>query len=267
MQKSVNIDPTLVVDIGNTNIVCAVVVQNEVLSRFRFESNRNLLVEDYYSQLRHKMQDYPLASFKFAAIGSVVPRLTEIFVKLLSEYSLAKVYQIDGLSDIGLRYLIEDRSVVGPDLVANAFGAWKKYDMSTIIVDMGTATTIQLVDKDGLYAGVIIAPGVKTAASHLFDKAALLNNVEIKAPKQLMGNSTKDALLSGIITGHAMMLRGFLAEIKVNYAQYAPFKVIMTGGLANVIAPMCVADYVVDQNLTIDGLVLAMHALLQKESE
>jgi len=224
-------------------------------------------VEDYHSILRHKMQNYHLASFKYAVIGSVVPKLTEIFVELLSNFSSAKVYQINGLSDIGLRYLIEDRSSVGPDLVANAFGAWKKYHISTIIVDLGTATTIQLVDKDGLYAGVIIAPGVKTAASHLFEKAALLSDVELTAPKQLLGNSTQDALLSGIITGHAMMLRGFIAEIKVNYAKYAPFKVILTGGLANVIAPMCAADYVVDQNLTIDGLYMAMQTLVQKESE
>ena len=267
MLNSVNTDPTLVVDIGNTNILCAIVVQDEVISRFRFESNRNLSVEDYHSQLRQKMRGFPLAGFKYACIGSVVPLLTEIFIKLLQDYSRTKVFQINGLSDIGLRYLLEDPSVVGPDLVANAFAAWKKYETSTIVVDMGTATTIQLIDKDGLYAGVIIAPGIKTAASHLFDKAALLSNVELEAPKQLMGNSTKEALLSGILTGHAMMLRGFITEIKVNYPMYAPFKIILTGGLAPVIAPMCVADYVVDQNLTIDGLNLAMKTLIQKEFE
>jgi len=85
-------------------------------------------------------------------------------------------------------------------------------------------------------------------------------------PKQLLGNCTKDALLSGIITGHALMLRGFISEIKVNYSQYAPFKVILTGGLASIIAPMCAADYVVDQNLTLEGLFLAMCTLIQNES-
>jgi type III pantothenate kinase len=266
MPSSVKTDPTLVVDIGNSNIVCAVFDQGKLKIRYRFETDSSRTAEDYYSQIQQKMRDHALAHFKYVAMGSVVPKLRETWRELILQHSEARIYDINGLSPLGLRYLIEDPSVVGPDLVANAFAAWKKYYGSTLVVDLGTATTIQLIDSDGLYAGVVIAPGVKTAASHLFEKAAMLQNVVLQAPKQLLGNCTKDALLSGIITGHALMLRGFISEIKVNYSQYAPFKVILTGGLASIIAPMCAADYVVDQNLTLEGLFLAMCTLIQNES-
>jgi type III pantothenate kinase len=229
------------------------------------KTDPNYTVNDLNSQFEAEISKNSLVEFKYVALGSVVPKLSETFKTMMATYSSAKIYEISGLSPIGLRYLIQEPALVGADLVGNAFGAWKKYPISTLVIDLGTATTIQLIDKDGLYAGVIIAPGIKTAANHLFEKAAQLSKVVLQAPKQLLGNTTQDALLSGIITGHALMLRGFIAEIKVNYAQYGPFQLILSGGLANVIAPMCSADYVVDQNLTLDGFYLAMKTLILSE--
>lgn len=266
MLNSAITGPALMVDIGNSNIVCAIFEQDNLKIRYRFETDATYSAEDYFSLFQQKVHHYAIAQFKYVAMCSVVPKVHDIWREMIMQHSEAKIYDINGLSKLGLRYLIKDPAEVGPDLVANAFGAWKKYSGSTLVVDLGTATTIQLIDSEGLYAGVIIAPGVKTAANHLFEKAAMLKNVVLKAPKQLLGNCTTDALLSGIITGHALMLRGFISEIKVNYSQYGPFKVILTGGLASIIAPMCAADYVVDQNLTLEGLYLAMNALIQNES-
>ena len=256
MPYSVNTDLTLVVDIGNTNIVCAVYEQDKLKNRSRIEADPNFTVEDLNRQFKAALSKYSLSEFKYVALGTVVPRLGSTFKAMMELHSKAKVYEINGLSPIGLRYLIKEPALVGPDLVGNAFAAWKKYKSSALVIDLGTATTIQLIDKDGLYVGVVIAPGIKTAADHLFEKAALLYSVVLQAPSQLLGNTTRDAMLSGIITGHALMLRGFIAEIKVNYAQYGPFQIILSGGLANVIAPMCSTDYVVDQNLSLDGFYL-----------
>ncbi|MCB5251382.1 MAG: type III pantothenate kinase [Candidatus Cloacimonadaceae bacterium] len=267
MPNSANTDLTLVVDIGNSNMVCAVYEQDIQKNRYRIKTDPDSTVDDLYSSFEAAMSDYSLREFKYVALGSVVPKMGKIFKAMIQTRSSAKVYEITGLSPLGLRYLIKDPSLVGADLVGNAFAAWKKYHGSTLVVDLGTATTIQLIDKDGLYAGVVIAPGIMTAASHLFEKAALLSNVVLQAPSQLLGNTTRDALLSGIITGHALMLRGFISEIKVNYAQYGPFQTVLSGGLANVIAPMCSTDYIVDQNLTLDGFYLAMKSLIQNESK
>lgn len=267
MPNSVNTDLTLVVDIGNTNIVCAVYEQDQLKNRYRIKADPNTTADDLESQFRATISQYSLTEFKYVALGSVVPRLGKTFKAMMQLHSSAKIYEINGLSPIGLRYLIEEPALVGADLVGNAFAAWKKYKSAALVIDLGTATTIQLIDRDGLYVGVVIAPGIKTAANHLFDKAALLHSVVLQAPQQLLGNTTRDALLSGIITGHALMLRGFIAEIAVNYAQYGPFQVILSGGLANVIAPMCSAGYVVDQNLTLDGFYLAMKSLIPGESK
>lgn len=267
MPYSMNTDLTLVVDIGNTNIVCAAYEQDELQKRYRIETDPNSTEDDLYSRLEAAISNYSLREFGYVAWGSVVPKMGETFKAMMRACSSAKIYEITGLSPLGLRYLIKDPALVGADLVGNAFAAWKKYQGATLVVDLGTATTIQLIDKDGLYAGVVIAPGLKTSANHLFEKAALLEKVVLQAPTQLLGNTTRDAVLSGIITGHALMLRGFIAEIKVNYAQYGPFKTILSGGLASVIAPMCSTDYVVDQNLTLDGFYLAMKSLIQNESK
>ena len=267
MPNSVNTDLALVVDIGNTNIVCAVYEQDKLKNRYRIETDPNSTVEDLYSHLKAAISDYSLKEFKSVALGSVVPKLGKTFKAMTDLYLSAKLYEINGLSPLGLRYLIKEPALVGADLVANAFAAWKKYQSSTLVVDLGTATTIQLIDKDGLYRGVVIAPGVKISANCLFEKAAMLNSVVLQPPKQLLGNTTRDALLSGIITGHALMLKGFITEITANYAQFGPFQVILSGGLANVIGPVCSIDYIVDQNLTLDGFYLAMKSLIQRESQ
>lgn len=267
MPNSVNTDLTLVVDIGNTNIVCAVYKQGKLKHRYRIETDPHSSVDDLKSHLEAAINEYSLAEFEYLALGSVVPKLGKTFKTMMELHSRAKIYEITGLSPIGLRYLIEEPALVGADLVANAFAAWKKYQSSTVVVDLGTATTIQLIDKDGLYAGVVIAPGLQISAENLFRKAALLDSVELKAPKHLLGNTTRDALLSGIVTGHALMLKGFVSQIRQSYAQYAPFQVILSGGLANLIGPLCSIDYIMDQDLTLDGFYLAMKSLIQGESK
>lgn len=256
--------PILVVDIGNTNIVCAVFYDNELRARYHMPSTLQASPREYFSRIGQIMPEYPLASFNYVALGSVVPSLTSVWDEMLTRYSNSRIYSINGLSPIGLKYLIEDRSVVGADLVANAFAAWTKYKCSTIVVDLGTATTIQLITSDALYAGVAIAPGVKTAASQLFSKAAQLNEFKFVAPSSIIGNNTEDALRSGILMGHALMIEGFISAIARDYSQYAPYKVILTGGLASSIAPLCPSEYILDNDLTLWGFYWALLSLISE---
>ncbi|MDD2210047.1 MAG: type III pantothenate kinase [Candidatus Cloacimonetes bacterium] len=255
-------DPILIVDIGNTNIVCAVFFKGEIQARYRFPSTVHSKVDEYYSLFGQMVPEYSLSCFKYIAYGSVVPELSRTFQTLFSQYSRAKVYCIDGLSPIGLRYIIKDPSAIGADLVANAFGAWQKYNTSTLVADLGTATTIQLINSEGLYAGAVIAPGMKTAAEHLFKNAAQLNEFELSTPKQIVGNNTQDALLAGIVWGHALMISGFMQQIEKKYPQYAPYTVILTGGLAPMIGKLCPSDYILDSDLTLQGFYLALHKLI-----
>lgn len=251
------LDPTLVVDIGNTNIVSAVLINGKLVARCRIMSTPIESLEQYYSQLGKLLPEYPIALIKYVAIGSVVPALTPIWENLFAKHSSARVFNINGLSPIDLRHKSDNPAAVGSDLVANAFAAWKLYKEPAIVIDLGTATTFQLILPDGVYAGLAIAPGMKTAASQLFSRAAQLEDFPLSAPTLPLGNNTQDAMRSGIVLGHALMINGFVTEITRYYPQESPYKVILTGGLASLIAPLCPPHYVVDSDLTLQGLYLA----------
>ncbi|HPF08754.1 MAG TPA: type III pantothenate kinase [Candidatus Cloacimonadota bacterium] len=263
MPFSAKYSPVLIIDIGNTNIVCAVFINGAVYRTHRFETSSTRSVAEYHELFKAAMDKY--TDVKYVAIASVVPQVTGIIQKMFKQYSIAKVFEVNGLSALGLGYLIENPAVVGPDLVANAFAAWKMYEGSTIVIDLGTATTIQLISDSGLYAGVVICPGLKTAAANLFERAALLSEVKLKVPEELIGNNTQDALLSGIIRGHALMIKGFIEEIKAAYTQYSPYQVIITGGLCSVVKPLLPESYRLDEHLTLKGLYLALVSLAEQD--
>lgn len=264
MPFSVKYSPILIVDIGNTNIVCAVFANGEPEATYRFRTNALCSVGDYHDQFRAALPGY--CDFAYVALASVVPEVGKCIKVMFACHSSAEVYEINGLSELGLSYVTENPAQIGADLVANAFAAWKLYDTSTLVVDLGTATTIQLITKFGLYAGVAIAPGLKTAAAHLIEEAAQLSDVVLVAPDFVLGNNTQDAMLAGIVRGHALMIQAFVEEIRAEYAQYAPYQVILTGGLSSLVAKLLPSDYRVNAQLTLHGLYLALLHLAGQES-
>jgi type III pantothenate kinase len=255
--------PVLIVDIGNTNIVCAVFVNGEAQAMHRFVTNALRSVEDYHQEFLAAVPGY--CEFTFVAIGSVVPQVGHTIQAMFARYSTAKVFEVNGLSALGLGYITPNPALVGADLVANALAAWKLYKGSALVVDLGTATTIQLITEFGLYAGVIIAPGLKTAAANLFEKAALLSEIELAAPPSLLSNNTQDALLTGIVRGHALMIKAFIESIKSDQPQYAPYQVILSGGLAAMLKNLLPEEWIVDTQLTLKGLYLALVQLAEQE--
>jgi type III pantothenate kinase len=258
---------TFVVDIGNTNIVCGVFSGQELIWSTRFKSDRFSTSHEYYAlliSLKDSVWDFHLVDR--IAIASVVPDLTRMWQHLFQMYFTAEIYVINGYSDIGLTYVVDDPGFIGADLIVNALAAWKKYNQSCIIVDFGTATTVQLVTSTGKFMGAIISPGLRTASQQLFEKAALLSEIELTKPPTLLGTSTRDAMLSGIVHGHALMIDSFVEEIKYNYKDYEPFAVIATGGMAEFISSLAKTEYKIDRTLTLDGLYLAA-TILEKNNK
>jgi type III pantothenate kinase len=264
MPFSVKDSPVLIVDVGNTNIVCALFEGDSITAVYRFETKADRSPEDYHNEFQAAITGY--CAFTCVAIGSVVPEVGDTIKAMFSEYTDAKVYEINGLSPIGLSYATDNPAKVGADLVANALAAWKLYETNTIVVDLGTATTIQLISDSGFYAGVAIIPGLKTAAAHLFDHAALLSEVKLEAPPFVLGNNTHDALLTGIVRGHALMIQAFVESIRREYPAYAPSRVILTGGLAQLINDLVPKDYILDSRLTLKGFHLALISLVEQEN-
>lgn len=247
---------TFVLDIGNTNIVAGVYDDASLKCTFRMSSDLNKTADEYFVLIDSIFKNnlIILNNISKVMISSVVPSLTRCFEHLILRYFNCPHFCVNGLSPIGLTYSVENPSFIGADLIVNAYSAWKKYKQSTIICDMGTATTIQLIDSNGHFHGTSILPGVITGANHLFSNTALLSNIQIEKPQVLLGQNTKDALLSGIVLGHAFLIDRFITEIKKEYSHLGQFLSVATGGISSLICEHCKNIDFIDKTLTLDGL-------------
>jgi type III pantothenate kinase len=246
----------LVIDVGNTNIEIGIYTGKGYVCSWRFASDQAKTEDEYFSTLRTlaKEQNINLKEVTLCCLASVVPELSRIFEHLFEKYLTAEMINITAYSDLGLKFPMKDPGFIGADLVVNAYSAWKKYRTNCIICDFGTATTIQLVGADGSFQGTVIAPGVVISSSNLFQKASLLTKIQLETPQHILGTNTRDALLSGIIKGHCLMVDTFIAEIKKEYAHLGEIRVILTGGIANLIGKNLKEQTIIDKSLTIDGL-------------
>jgi type III pantothenate kinase len=251
----------LVIDIGNSNIVCGLYKQDSLQGSIRFGTHDQKSVVEYYESLRQLLAEAKSDLPECAIIGSVVPERTPVWQDVCKNLLGLDVYQLSAYSPLGISYMVPDPGFIGADLIANVFAAWKLYSCNSIIIDLGTATKIQLVTDAGLYAGVAIAPGLQISADTLFAKAAKLQDMELNPPATVLGNNTVDALNCGIVRGHALMIRGFIEDIKVAYPELLPLKTILTGGLSHLVMPLLPELDVTNPNLTLDGLYLAAGAL------
>ena len=258
----------LVVDIGNTNIVCGVYKDDTLIWHVRLRTDRGRTSDEYFGLLTSiKGNVWAVELIRHIAIASVVPDMTRMWLHLFNKYFPVKACIIDGYTPLGLSYVVDDPGFIGADLIVNALAAWKKYKSTCIIIDFGTATTLQLVTSTGKFMGAIIAPGIRTAATELFEKAALLSEIELTTPTSTLGTNTQDALLSGIVKGHALMTDSFIKQILNDYAAYNPIIAIATGGIADLIVPLVPSINYLDKTLTLDGLLLAAKQCITKTNE
>ena len=249
---------SLVFDIGNTHTVVGVYIDGSLAHSWRLATERSRTEDEHYCLLNSLLANAGLAprGFDFCALASVVPDLTRSFAHMMHKYIGCQLVVVNAYTELGLSFPMPDPGFIGADLIVNAYAAWQRYRRSCIVCDFGTATTIQLVGADGYFFGTVIAPGVLTSSARLFEKAALLANVELAAPTALLGTNTKDALLSGILTGSTLMMDGFVQRIREEHAALGDIITIGTGGIAPLVChnSRCV-DHV-DKTLTLDGLYL-----------
>ena len=259
----------LVIDIGNTNTVVGIYTNTELLRTWRILSDKTKTVDDYYSLFINFLSNYQI---DYISIASVVPIIGANIEGMIKKYFNIPYNFVNGNTELGLKYSVEDPSFIGADLIANAFAAWQIYKKNCIIFDFGTATTIQLVGQDGFYYGVSILPGLMTAVDSLIKNAAMLKDVSLETfnnqSKYIpsLGSNTKDSILSGIILSHIYTIEGFEKRIKEDYSELSDIEIIATGGLAQVVIeqltlPLKQAIHL-DKNLTLEGLFLISKKLL-----
>ena len=246
----------LAIDIGNTNIVVGVFDGEKLKATWRLGTDVHKLEDEYAALLLNllSMKGLAFADIDDAIISSSVPPLVTVFEELCRRYFEVTPMVVGPGIKTGVRISIENPREVGADRVVNAAAAHKLYGGPLIVIDFGTATTLDAVSEEGDYLGGAIAPGIVISSEALFEHAAKLPRVELVRPQKAIGRSSVSAMQSGIVFGYVGLIEGIVARMQKELGGTA--KVIATGGLANIIASETGVVDAVELDLTLVGLRL-----------
>jgi type III pantothenate kinase len=246
----------LAIDIGNTNVTFGVFVKDELRATWRLASDANKLADEYAVDTQSLLQLHGIdrSEVNAAVLASVVPQLTSVFEDVCKRYFNVAPLRIGAGVRTGLRILYEDPREVGADRIVDAVAALRLHRPPLIVVDVGTATVFDAVNRDGDYAGGAIAPGIAVARDALAQKAAMLRNVDLRPPKTAVGTNTAAAMQSGILYGYVGLIEGMIERFKSEIGDDA--WVIATGGWARLLNQLTRAFDHVDPDLTLTGLRL-----------
>lgn len=242
----------LAVDVGNTNIVLGVIDGDKLISSGRFSTNIYETEDECAMKIYSFLNLHNNIQIDGAIISSVVPALVTTLKKAIHTVCKVNAIVVGPGIKTGLSIKIDDPAQLGADLVVGAVAAKEKYPQPTIIFDLGTATTGSVLDKNGNFLGGTITTGVKTSINALSAGAALLPQIDITAPKKIIGTNSIESMQSGCVIGTACMLDGLIDKFEQELGEKAT--VVVTGGLGKSIAKNCSHDMIIDENLLIDGL-------------
>jgi type III pantothenate kinase len=243
--------------VGNTSTTIGVFEAGELVAQWRIASGIERAADEIAHLLRGLGADHGihLAPPLECVMCSVVPVLTREFAGALAQLGGAPPLVIDHQSDLGIANRYREPSAVGPDRLANAIAARDLYGAPAIVVDLGTATTFDVLSARGEYLGGIIAPGILTSAEVLFRRAARLHRVELAPPVRAIGRSTEESIRSGIVLGNAILIDGLVDRIAAEIR--AKPLVIATGGYVDLVRGIARSIQIVDPALTLKGLQAA----------
>ena len=242
----------LAVDVGNTNIVLGVIENDNFITTGRLSTNIFETEEEYAMKIHSFLSIHNALDIDGAIISSVVPALIGTLKKAIKLITGVSAMVVGPGIKTGLSIKIDDPSQLGADLAVGAVAAKAKYSCPIIIFDLGTATTGTVVDKEGNFIGGFIANGVMASLNALSSKTALLPQIDLTAPKKIIGTNSIDSMKSGAVIGTAAMLDGFIDRYEEELGEKA--NVVITGGLSKAIAKNCKHEVFYEENLLIDGL-------------
>jgi type III pantothenate kinase len=246
----------LAIDIGNTDTKLGAFEDTKLRATWHMATNIHRTADEYAAILLNLMHHQKLdtTDITAAAICSVVPPLITTYEDLFQHYFKLTPLVIGAGVKTGVSIHMDNPREVGADRIVNAAAAHHLYGGPVIVTDMGTATTFDIVSKEGCYQGGSIAPGINTAAETLFIKAAMLPRVELIHPKHAIGTSTVTAMQSGIVLGYVSLIEGMITRIQQELGEKA--RVVATGGWSTIIAKETKVFDVVNPDLTLIGLRL-----------
>ena len=254
----------LAIDAGNTNTVFAIIENNELRCQWRTAMNAARTADEYAVWLTQllTLENVDVKEVNEAIISTVVPQALFDLRKLCRNYFQCEPLVVGEGVDLGINVLLERSAEVGADRLVNAVAAGEQYGGPLIVIDLGTATTFDIVDSKGDYRGGVIAPGVNLSLGALHMAAAKLPHIAVERPPQVIGDGTLEAMQSGIYWGYISLIEGVVARIRSEFSEtdVAEMKVVATGGLAPLFAGGTDVIKNVDLDLTIRGLNL-LHSL------
>ena len=244
----------LAIDIGNTNIVIGIIQNDEILFKARIATDRLRTSDQYGVEIRNMLEAFNIrmSDITDCIIASVVPPVfNSVYTGVLKMTGKQPLVVGPGLKT-GLNIHVDIPSQVGSDRIVAAVAALAEYKAPLVLIDMGTATTIEVVEPENVYMGGVIFPGVMVSLDSLTSRAAQLPGISLDKPKNIIGKNTVDCMRSGMMYGTAAMLDGMIDRIAEELGHQS--SIVATGGMAQFITPLCRHEIILEKELLLKGL-------------
>lgn len=244
----------LTIDIGNSNIVLGGVEGDSIAFEARLRTDATKTSDEYCIDLKMILDVYKTApeDIEGAIIASVVPQVLNSMQTAIKKLTGKSSLVVGPGLKTGLNIKIENPAQTGADLVVGSVAALREHKPPLIVIDMGTATTVTVLDENGAFIGGCICPGVKISLDALTERTALLPGLQLDQPKRAIGRNTFECMRSGVMLGSACMLDGLVERMEEELGQKTT--VIATGGIAKFVIPMCRTPMIYDKDLVLKGL-------------
>lgn len=244
----------LAIDIGNTNLVIGCIENDQILFKARIATDRLRTSDQYGVEIKNMLEAYgvQIKDIEDCIISSVVPPVfNSVKTGVIKIIGKQPMVVGPGLKT-GLNIHVDVPSQVGSDRIVIAVAALAEYKAPLILMDLGTATTLEVVEPENTYLGGVIIPGVKISLDALTSRAAQLPGISLDKPKQVIGKNTIDCMRSGMIYGTASMIDGLVDRMEEELGH--PSTLVATGGMAQFITPLCKHDIILEKDLLLKGL-------------
>ena len=244
----------LAIDIGNTNLVIGCIEEDQILFKVRIATDRTRTSDQYGVEIKNMVEAFgvKISEISDCIISSVVPPVfNSVRTGLIKVLGKQPMVVGPGLKT-GLNIHMDVPSQVGSDRIVIAVAALAEFQAPLILMDLGTATTIEVVEPENRYMGGVIVPGVRVSLDALTSRAAQLPGISLDRPKNVIGKNTVDCMRSGMMYGTAAMIDGLVDRIEEELGHSSTL--IATGGMAQFIAPLCRHEIIIDKDLLLKGL-------------
>ena len=244
----------LAMDVGNTNIVLGCIEEGEILHVFRIQTEPGRTEMEYAIKIKQLMELYGLEekAFEGAILSSVVPPVTGAVASAVKLLTGCDCLVVGPGVKTGLNIRIDDPGTLAGDLLVGSVAALEHYGAPVMVLDMGTATTLTVVDRNRSFIGGAILAGVKLSLRALAEGTSLLPDISIQAPRKCIASNTVDCMRAGAVYGTAAMVDGLIDRMEAELGYSCP--VVATGGLARSITSHCRREILYDEHLLLKGL-------------